>query len=178
MLPELTGRLLKFYANKPMHLFFAVWMAFCGPMFFGGAAAHPMKMSVCEVVYQPASRVFLVKCYLFQDDLRETLYNDPYKGTLDQGHVEPYLKQHVLVRFDQAAQNLQFQGIQTKNEQILVTFTVPMPTVGVQSIAVNNTLLVGKFSNQTNMVYLYYPNEQNRQVRMCNVQQTAATFSL
>lgn len=139
---------------------------------------HAFKMSVCEIIYKPQSHNFEVKCYLFQDDLRETLYNDPKNGLLSPEIVVPYIQKHLAISVNQQQQPLQYTSLQTKEEQILVQFSMAAApnTSKISNISVQNNLLLEKFSKQVNVVYVYYPTEQNKHTKMLNLQKTQDIF--
>lgn len=138
---------------------------------------HPMKMSVCEIVYAPQRQVFDVKCYLFQDDLRDVIYNNPIEGALDQAHVEPYLRQHLQININQQQRNLVWQSVTERKEQVLVHFTLEAPTnTSIKQVLVSNNIMFEKFGNQINMVHLYYPDEKAKRVKICSISQASHSF--
>ncbi len=143
----------------------------------GPFVVHPFKMSVCEVVYLAQTRNFEIKCYLFQDDLRETLYNDPVNGALTQETVAPYIARQIEIVVDGQKQALQCENLRTKGDQVLVRFVTPtMKASGVAKLGITNRLLIEKFSRQINMVYVYYPNEGNKRTKTFDVNKTWDTF--
>lgn len=149
-----------------------------GPL--SGGPAHAFKMSVCEIVYAPQRRAFDVKCYLFQDDLRETLYNDPMNGLLSADVVGKYVLGHLELSVNGQVQTLRLQELRTKDDQVLVQLTgLALPAnTKVNQLAVQNKLLLDKFGSQVNMVYVYYPNEQSKHTKMFDIRKTQATFDL
>lgn len=152
----------------------------CIPLYAGGGALHAFKMSVSEVIYNAQRRGFEVKCYLFQDDLRETLYNDPFNGALSADKVGPYILRNFEMNVNGQAQKLNLAALRTKDDQVLVEFTAPaMPAnTKISKVEIRNQLLLDKFSSQVNMVYLYYPDEQNKHTKMFDARKTQAAFEL
>ena len=148
-----------------------MWMGMAKP------PLHPFKMSVCEVVYMSQPRHFEVKCYLFQDDLRETLYADPLNGALTADKVGPYLREHLALGVNGQAQTLQLREVRLKEEQILVRFeTGSIPPGNIKQVSVDNRILLEKFDKQVNMVYLYYPNEQSKRTKAFDKQHQQEVF--
>ena len=141
-------------------------------------ARHPIKMSVCEVIYRADQANFEIKCYLYQDDLRETLYGRPDAGDLDQATVSSYILKQVSMSVNDQQKNLAFQSLRFKNEQVLVTFVSDKISGAVSKVTLNNRLLIDKFSSQTNVVYLYYPDENAKKTKMLNINTTQALFYL
>jgi hypothetical protein len=146
--------------------------------FMGTLIVHPFKMSICEIVYLSQTRNFEVKCYLFQDDLREALYNDPLNGALSAEVVTPYIMRQLEIVVDGQKQPLQYQNLRTKDDQVLAQFVTPSLTAsGVTKMTVTNRLLIEKFSRQINMVYVYYPTETNKRTKMFDVNKTSEIFN-
>jgi hypothetical protein len=138
---------------------------------------HPMKMSVCEIVYAPQRQVFDVKCYLYQDDLRDVIYNNPMEGALDQAHVEPYLRQHLQIKINQQPCNLVWQSVKERKDQVLVHFTIEAPAATpIKQVFISNNIMFEKFGNQINMLHLYYPDSNTKRVKICSISQALATF--
>jgi|GEM_PF-1063186 len=139
---------------------------------------HAFKMSVCEIIYSQQNRTFEVKCYLFQDDLRATLYDDPNNGILSPEIVVPYIQRHLTITINNQKQSLQLTSLNQKDEQILAQFTIlAAPNVAkINNIGIQNSLLLEKFAKQINMVYVYYPNEQNKRAKMLDAQKNQDIF--
>ena len=156
----------------------ALLLEFPGPLNSG--PAHAFKMSVCEIIYAPQRRAFDVKCYLFQDDLRETLYNDPANGLLSPEVVGKYILRHLELTVNGQTQTLNFQELRTKDDQVLAQLsTNALPTnAKVGQLGVQNNLLLDKFNSQVNMVYVYYPNEQSKHTKLFDIRKTQAVFDL
>lgn len=152
----------------------------CLPFYAGGGALHAFKMSVSEVIYNAQRRGFEVKCYLFQDDLRETLYNDPQNGALSSDKVGPYILRNFDMTINGQTQKLNLQSLRTKDDQVLVEFTAPaLPAnTSISKVDIRNQLLLDKFSSQVNMVYLYYPDEQHKHTKMFDARKIQAAFEL
>ena len=70
-------------------------------MFFM-AADHDFKMSVCEIVYQPELSNFEIQLYIFQDDLKETIYGNPEAERLESHPVAEYINKHLSAENDEA----------------------------------------------------------------------------
>lgn len=157
----------------------ALMLAF--PGLLNSAHEHQFKMSVCEIVYAPQRRAFDVKCYLFQDDLRETLYNDPANGLLTADPVSNYILRHLELTVNGQNQALTFRELHTKDDQVLVQFStnaLPTSIPTINQLDVKNNLMTDKFSNQVNMVYVYYPTEQSKHTKLFDAQKTQAIFEL
>ena len=146
-------------------------------LFFQQASRHDFKMSVCEIVYAAENQSFGVSFYLFKDDLGSAIYGQSPQNITAEAACDYVLKRFSL-SVDGAAQALRFRAIQEKNDQVLVQFDTPKISVHtISGIKVRNTLLVEKFASQANMVYVFYPDETNKQTKIFNTANTSAEFS-
>lgn len=141
-------------------------------------ADHDFKLSVCEMVYVPEKQSFDIKFYLFQDDLKAALYNDPNATGINAEAAGDYIIKHFSLRIDGHQQSLKLKSMQEKNDQVLVNFSVPLiSTKPPASLLVKNTLLLEKFRDQINMLYLILP-ENDKKTLMLNATRTEGNFSL
>ncbi len=139
-------------------------------------AAHEFKMSVCEIVYSQKEEAFDVKFYLFQDDLKETLYGDPGADHLEADAVKNYILQKVKLSINGQGQPLAFRSMKNKEDQVLVVFSTPRHTLSnTSSILISNQLLVEKFRKQTNMVFVEMPGRA-KLTQVLNAKKTEGEF--
>ena len=123
---------------------------------------HDFKMSVTEVIYQPASNNFEVKFYLFTDDLTATLTGNPESALPGRDVIGNYILQHFEVDINGEKQALEFFSIRQKEDQVLVQFNTPALAGNLSNIAVKSTLLLEKFREQTNVVYAIVPGKTKK----------------
>ncbi len=124
--------------------------------------AHEFKMSVCEVVYEPSDRHFGVKAYLFIDDLTEAITGDAQAALPARDQIEQYVQTHLQLHVDGQKQVLTFQSIRQKEEQVQLQFTAPALATNPQKVGVANNMLLEKFGEQTNMVFLIMPGNSKK----------------
>ncbi|MEY3050510.1 MAG: hypothetical protein RLY31_295 [Bacteroidota bacterium] len=124
-------------------------------------AVHDFKLSVCEIRYEDSLHTYALKFYLFQDDLKAAIYDDPTAPTLSESDVADYIRQHFSFRPDGESVPMQYESMKEKNDQVLVRFTVGGPERATyRHLSIQNTILVEKFRQQSNMVYLYLPGRE------------------
>jgi hypothetical protein len=128
-----------------------------------GGTDHDFKMSICEVIYEPSDRHFDVKIYLFTDDLTEAITGDPKAALPTREAISQYVLQHIGVQVNGVQQPLQFSAIRQKEEQVLVQFSTPsLGNIQPATIAVWDNIMLEKFREQTNMLYLIVPGKNKR----------------
>jgi len=137
---------------------------------------HEYKMSVCEVIQQPAAGNYEVKFYLYTDDLTEALTGNPTAPLPGRDQITAYILQHFSLQINGASQNLQFYSIRQKEDQVLVQFNTPAVSGNLSNIKVKNNLLTEKFSRQTNMVYAIIPGK-NKKIEMMDAKKQEVVFS-
>jgi hypothetical protein len=136
---------------------------------------HDFKMSVCELIYEPSDRHFDVKVYLFTDDLTQALTGDPRATLPTREAISQYILQHLELYVNNSRQELQFYSIRQKEEQTLLQFRTPALASSPSGVYVKNDLLLEKFSEQSNMVYLMVPGK-SRQVEALGNNRRNASF--
>lgn len=121
-----------------------------------------------------------MKCYFFQDDLRETLYGDPFQGELNAEKMVPYIKKNFQMQVNGQTLVWTYKEHRLKGEQVLVElFSNPVQsTAPPAAFLIENRFLTEKFSQQTNMVYLYYPDEQSKKAGIFKVNTPSQQFTL
>ena len=140
-------------------------------------ATHPFKMSVCEISYVEEKKSFDVRFYLFQDDLKETLYSDPESPILRIDSVTNYILKKVRLSLADQQVSLNFKEFKEKEDQVMVVFQSdkiilqPKP-----NLLVSNRLLIEKFKTQTNMVYLSLPG-RSKLTQILNAKKTEGRFN-
>jgi hypothetical protein len=139
---------------------------------------HDFKLSVCEIIYDQPRQLFELKFYLFQDDLKDCLYNDPAAPELKEKDAVEYIRLHFSLWSNQQQQELNFQSLREKNDQVLVTFhTRPLPLKNQRTLRVQNSVFLEKFRQQTNMIYLILP-ERSKLTKILNAGRTEGEFDL
>jgi hypothetical protein len=140
-------------------------------------AAHDFKLSVCEIVYAPEKQTFTLKFYLFHDDLKAVLYNNPNAPEIEAKAASEYVLKHFDLSLDGQPQALTYQSIREKNDQVLVEFSTPKISPKANAkLTVRNSLLIEKFRDQINMLYLILP-EKEKKTMMLNATKTEGSFS-
>jgi hypothetical protein len=137
---------------------------------------HDYKMSVTEVIYQPATASFEVKFYLFSDDITATLTGNPASVLPGRDAINTYILQHFELKVNGTKQALDFFSIRNKEDQVLVQFNTPAFAGNIANIAVRNTLMTDKFQEQTNVVYAIVPGK-NKKTEMLDGKRSEGYFS-
>ncbi|MEY4202632.1 MAG: hypothetical protein RL013_334 [Bacteroidota bacterium] len=135
---------------------------------------HDFKMSVCELIYEPSDRHFEIKVYLFTDDLTQALTGDPRAPLPPRETISQYVQQHLELYVNNSRQQLQFYSIRQKEEQTLLQFRTQSLEASPASIFVKNDLLLEKFSEQSNMVYLVAPGKSKQVEALGNNRRNAS----
>lgn len=139
---------------------------------------HDLKMSVCEIAWVPESKTFNVKFYLFEDDLKVTLYPLMHSGPVAGKDAETYILKHFSMQVNGQPLPLTYASIREKKDQVLVQFeSQEIPGTALKSVQVRNDLLVEQFRRQVNMVYVYYPDKDARKTEMMDATKTRTEFS-
>ena len=131
-------------------------------------------MSVCELIYEPSDRHFEIKVYLFTDDLTQALTGDPRAPLPPREAISQYVQQHLELYVNNSHQQLQFYSIRQKEEQTLLQFRTPVLSASPSQIYVKNDLLLEKFSEQSNMVYLIAPGKSKQVEALGNNRRNAS----
>lgn len=153
----------------PIYLFISILLS-------AFPAAHDFKMSVCEINYVTDKAFFEVRFYIFQDDLKEALYGDPQSDKMEEGSVVNYILEKVKIQSDGLPVPLTFSEMKEREDQIKVVFhTAKIKGGTISNLLVSNQLLLEKFKNQTNMVYVTLPG-QTKKTKILNADKTEGTF--
>ncbi len=140
--------------------------------------AHDFKMSVCEINYVQEREAFEVRFYIFQDDLKETLYGDPLAAQLEEAAVRTYILEHVEIQLNGRQMALDYSGIKERSDQVqVIFFSKTYKLEELRNVLVINDLLLDKFKKQTNMVYLSIPGH-NRLTKILNLASNEGRFDL
>jgi hypothetical protein len=143
----------------------------------GAAPAHDLKLSVCEIEYHSETQTCNLTFFLFQDDLKEALYADPFAPRLEQKDVEAYILKRFEWQLNGKKQEMRFHSLREKNDQIAVQFTsAKTSNSDISEMYVKNTLLVEQFRAQVNMVYAIFP-AHSKKVQMLTATKTEGRFS-
>lgn len=138
---------------------------------------HDFKLSVCEIVWSPDQEHFEVKFYIFHDDLREAIYGKPDYPKLDPTDISTYLLKRFEISLSAQPVKLEFSSFREKNDQVLHQFNSPKIRLTPNSkILVKNTLLLEKFRDQINMVYVIFPDKP-KQTQMMNAVKSEVSFN-
>ena len=141
-------------------------------------AWHDLKMSVCEIAFVPETQIFEVKFYLFEDDLKATLYPLMHSGPVTAPDASAYILKHFALKVNNQPLPLTYASMREKNDQVLVQFSSPkIPDGKLRTLLVQNDLLTEQFRQQVNMVYMYYPTQNSRKTEMLDATKTRTEFS-
>lgn len=135
---------------------------------------HDFKMSICEFIFEPSDRHFEVKVYLFTDDLTQAITGDPRAPLPARETISQYVQQHLELYVNNSRQELQFYSIRQKDEQTLLQFRTPSLSYSPGQMYVKNDLLLEKFSEQSNMVYLIAPGKSKQVEALGNNRRNAS----
>jgi hypothetical protein len=139
--------------------------------------AHEFKMSICEVAYQPSDQHFEVKVFLFMDDLTEAVTGDAKAALPAREQIEQYVQTHFQLHVDGQKQVLSFYAMRQKEEQVMLQFSAPALAKAPQKVGVANNIMLEKFGEQTNMVYLLVPGN-SKQAEALDVKKTWVEFGM
>ena len=140
-------------------------------------ADHDFKMSVCELEYAAPQSAFHIRLYIFQDDLKKGIYDDPDAPRLETQKVVDYILKKVTLYVDDENIPFYFSEIKEKEDQVQVVFISEKITLSPTTrLELINQLLIEKFRTQINMVYLSLPG-RSKLTRILNAQKTKAAFS-
>lgn len=139
-------------------------------------AAHDFKMSVCEINYVAEKESFEVRFYIFQDDLKEALYDNPSADELAEQQVISYILEKVKLRVDGQPISLTFSEMKEREDQVKVVFhSSKFKAENIFNLLISNQLLLEKFKTQTNMVYVTMPG-QNKMTKILNAGKNEGVF--
>lgn len=156
----------------------AVWLQLAAYFYVPVLAVHDFKLSVCEIRYEDSIGTYELKFYLFQDDLKAALYDDPAAPAMAEADVAGYIRQHFTFRPGGETVPLRYESMREKNDQVLVRFTVGGEGPDTYDhLSIRNTILVEKFRQQSNMVYLYLPGKEKAS-QLFDVRRTSWRYEL
>lgn len=119
-----------------------------------------------------------LKFYLFQDDLKMALYDNPDAPAIDEAKAAAYIQKHFIMTVKGKPQTMKFVSMRFKDDQVKLEFACPKITLkGLNQIHILNTILIEQFKKQVNMVYLNAPGK-DRVTLMLHAYQTEGTISL
>ena len=140
--------------------------------------AHDFKMSVCEITYEEEQKVFEVKFYLFQDDLKVAIFGNPIPPELEASSVSNYILKKTKLSLNEKAIALSFSEMKEREDQIQVVFRSEVISLSPNSkLKISNQLFLDKFKQQTNMVYLNMPG-RSKITQIMNGAKTEVEFPL
>ncbi len=138
--------------------------------------SHDFKMSVCEINYVNENEFFVIRFYLFQDDLKEALYGDPLAHQLDEALVNTYILEKVKIHSNGHPISFTLTAIKEREDQVQVIFQSEKTTTqNLSNLLVSNKLLIEKFRKQTNMVYVTFPGH-TKLTKILNIENTEGIF--
>ena len=137
---------------------------------------HDFKMSVCEMVYDGLNQQFEVRYYLFQDDLKEVVYGDPFSAHLEEEKVVSYILEKTKIKLADKYIELKYKELKEKEDQVLVTFTSGKINItDYSTLFISNQIMIEKFRTQTNLVYVILPNRP-KWTQILNAGKTKAVY--
>ena len=143
----------------------------------GNTNSHDLYLSICEME-QPADGLLEIRYYLFHDDLKMALYNDPTAPEIHPDDAQRYIAQNTQLLLNGELVTPTFQTLDYRKEQVRLSYQVELgPGQILKKIDLTDCLLIEHFRTQVNMVYFVKP-DGDRLVQMLDAGKVEAVFEL
>ena len=134
-------------------------------------SAHPLKMSVANLSYDPDKKEYLLDLRMFLDDflvvtgaLPESA--NPFGQLLaspTKNEVRNYLADHFKIYFNNDIVGQKLDKVKTEELTIHVTFVIKSLDPGaIKSIRVEDTIYADEFVNQRNILHINIPGKSKK----------------
>lgn len=136
------------------------------------ALAHPLRLSLCEIEYESASRTVTVSLRLFLMDINEALLFDPNNNELAFGQVDEapeaekllldYLNDFFYLKADGQRLELTVKSkrLSGEGDNVALGLLFEFPELAsLSSLEIKNAVFTDLFYDQNNIVYVHIDNE-------------------
>jgi hypothetical protein len=128
---------------------------------------HPVHVSVCNLEYSTRTRDMEIVLKVFRDDFEEIIharFHQPFRldslTDSSRTYMQVYLDAALQVHVNKKIRiGLELVSKELSEEAVWMTFRGKAPR-GVQSITVNNRVLMDLFSDQTNLLIMSIDSKQ------------------
>jgi hypothetical protein len=130
------------------------------------AEAHPIHLSVMEVYTEPENEKLGFSITFFMDDFGVAAEYDKYAPKINSGKMTvddlilSHLQQHLKVKVNGKSIRYQIREKESNFPAVTCYMEVKEKIREVQTIEVENTLLLDMFNDQKNMVHLRIPGKK------------------
>lgn len=131
-------------------------------MILSAFTLHKYYVSVTEIYIKDQKLEIIIRT--FPDDI-ENVLKDTYQIPADindvktKSYLQDYILNHFIIRVDGQAIPLQFAGITTDEEFLVILLEAQLPEKP-KTIAVKNTILQDMFDEQKNIVHFFYKDDK------------------
>lgn len=143
-------------------------LAFYLQLFVFTGNAHPLHVSVTEIVFDQPEKELEIVMRVFIDDLELTLRNDlkqpeldvlsPKNGLTTDQLVENYLKKHLAITVDGKPVQTSYLGHEREGEA-LVLYIGGNNVKKLRTIEVKNDIFTETYDDQSNLVHVTVGND-------------------
>jgi hypothetical protein len=130
------------------------------PVLLAFSAVHPFYLSVCDLVYHPASNTMQISLRIFTNDL-ETALTKAEGKTVDLYHpadsvkleqlVESYVRACLKIKVNDREQAMVLHGFEREAESTWIYLSLP-DCGKPQQIEIKNALLYNSFVKQSHII--------------------------
>ncbi len=128
-----------------------------------GSLLHPFHISVLDMEYDEDSKAIEISCRIFLDDLEETLRSYTGDDKLDimaetsketvHTALEQYFREKVKISVNGKEEEVTYLGEEMDGDVMWCYIEIPK-VKKLQSIAIENQLLLDSFDDQMNLVHM------------------------
>jgi hypothetical protein len=151
-----------FFSSFPFHFSFILLSAF---FLFSATPAHDYHVSVTQMQYNTAQKIFEISIKVFTDDLERGIsqtngsrrfairtndHNDPY--------VESYVLKHFILSTPQKKAGIKYLGKEQEADATWIYLEIPFEGL-VAGWRLQNSILMDIFDDQVNMFNIKYGSE-------------------
>ena len=125
--------------------------------------AHPMHISVTEIVYDQKEKELEITMRIFAEDLEEAIRDkqknrnldilNPPKGTTTDQLIADYLPAHFKISLDNKPQKIQLLGHEEDGEALICYIRVANIKKW-KTIDINNNMILEIYDDQSNLVHV------------------------
>lgn len=151
-------------------------------------AAHPIKMSLLYIEYEPDNKTVYMECRLFGDDLSMAIEEEMgtkirlgYWSDLEQDLINKFIKKHIKVSFGDQVYNLEYYDGDYNKSNNVVTLKYQFASIVLnagEKITMSNDLFFKQFTYaQTNVFDLQIPKVAETTIE-CSMNNYTKTFTV
>jgi hypothetical protein len=130
------------------------------------------------VEYNEKEKSLQISVHLFIDDLEESLKKEGHtklficterESTQAEKHIESYLRKNLSFSINGKSSSYTFVGKEGSSDMSAVWIYLEIPVTGkIKTINIKNSLLIGEFDDQKNLVHVIGPNKKEGTVIFAN----------